>query len=75
MNKMRRISDAPDSGSGSTCGSGSTTDNEWNAIDALYLISRSTAAFVAIIIAIQICDVACVAFLAKMAQLADHWIS
>ena len=35
----------------------------------------SMAAFVAIIIAIQICDVICVAFLARIAQLADHWIS
>ena len=61
-----------DSCSGSTCGSGSTSDNELNAIDALSLIFRSMAAFVAIIIAIQICDVICVAFLAMIEQLVDH---
>ena len=72
---LRRTSDAPDSGSGSTSGSGSNCDSEMNASDALFLIFRSMAAFVAIIIAIQICDVICVAFLAKIAQLADHWIS
>ena len=75
---LRRTSDASDSGSGSTSGSGSNSflsDIEMNASDALFLIFRSMAAFVAIIIAIQICDVICVAFLARIAQLADHWIS
>ena len=72
---LRQIDEASDSGSGSNSDSGlarSWFDNELNAIDALSLIFRSTAAFVAIIIAIQICDVTCATFLAMVAQLADH---
>jgi hypothetical protein len=46
-------------------------DNKY-AFDALFKILRSTSAFDAILIDLQICDVQCVAVLALTAQPFDH---